>query len=514
MIRFLYFATAAALFAAGGTPCAKLTEMAIPNVTVTEAKELPAAQLEVPGGARVAVPAFCRVWAVARPVADSEIHMEFWLPERAAWNGKFLGTGNGGYSSALSYAAMANALRLGYATAGHDTGHTGTDMRFGLGHPEKVADYAYRAVHTMTTTAKLLVRTHIGRHAERSYFSSCSAGGHQAMSEVQRYPEDYDGVIAGAPANNRVRQTFAFLWSWLSMHDAGGAPLLGLDELKLVTKAVVASCDAADGLKDGLVEDPRRCAFDPAQLACKPGQAAGQCLKPAQVEGMKKVYTGLRNPQTGEQLFTGWPKGSEAFGDAPGQGWRGYLLDPKEPMRIEALRYFLFHDPNWDWRTIEWNRDMAFAERELAYLSATQTDLGRFARRGGKLILYAGWADPIVPPGDTIQYYEAVTRAMGGPQKTQEFARLFVAPGMGHCSGGPGPNTFDALTALDQWVTKGKAPEQIVASHETNGKVDRTRPLCPYPQVARYKGAGSVDEAANFRCVQPPSGVAAGRPSP
>lgn len=425
------------------------------------------------------------------------------MPAEAAWNGKFLGTGNGGYSSALSYPLMESALQKGYATAGHDTGHTGQDLRFGLGHPEKVQDYAWRAVHTMTSVAKILVRVHLGRHPAQSYFSSCSAGGHQAMSEVQRFPGDYDGVIAGAPANNRIRQTFGFVGMWTAMHDAAtGAPLVGMEELKLVNKAAIAACDAHDGVSDGLIGDPRRCGFDPVQLACRSGRTAqGACLSERQVQAFREVYAGLKHPRTGEQIFAGLSKGSEALGEAASQSWRQYLIDPPRPMRSEALSYFLFHDPNWDWRTLDMERDLAFADREIGFMNATATDLSPFARRGGKLILYAGWADPIVPPMDTIQYYERVAKTMGGLAQTQQFARLFVAPGMGHCGGGPGPNRFDALGALDRWVTKGEAPAQLLATHETGGRVDRSRPLCPYPQVARYKGNGSVDEAAHFTCA-------------
>lgn len=459
--------------------CARLTALAIPHVTIDSA---------APGDAGT-----CRVKATARPVADSEIHLEVWMPaSRAAWNGKFLGTGNGGYSSALSLPQMTRAVKDGYATAGHDTGHTGGDLRFGLGHPEKVRDYAYRAVHTMTAVAKLVIHAYFGRFPDQAYFAGCSAGGHQAMAEVQRYPEDYDGVLAGAPANNRLRQTFGFIWSWMALHDPAGAPLLDAGQLRMVTKKVVEACDAADGLRDGLIDDPRRCRFDPAKLD----------LNAQQIEGLRKVWAGLKHPRSGEQLFSGFAMGSEMSTDR-GPSWGPYLLDPKEPMRAEALRYFLFHDPQWDWRQVDFVRDLAFADRELAFMNATATDLSPFARRGGKLILYAGWADPIVPPGDTVAYYEAVTKTMGGAAKTAEFARLFVAPGMGHCGGGPGPNQFDALAALDRWVTKGEAPASLVATHATDGRVDRSRPLCPYPQVARYRGSGSMDEAASFACVAP-----------
>jgi feruloyl esterase len=479
--------------------------MSIPGVTVDFAEVSPAGTISL-SGSQFNLPEFCRVRAVARPTSDSEIHLEIWMPLEAAWNGKFLGTGNGGYSGAFSYPDMAKALADGYATAGHDTGHAGSDLHFGLGHPEKVADYAFRAVHVMTTTAKLVVREHLGRFADKMYFAGCSAGGHQALSEVQRYPDDYDGVIAGAPANNRTGQTFGFLWSWMALHDSHGVPLLKPDKLKMITQAAIKACDGNDGLRDGLIEDPRRCRFDPAALACHQENAAGgTCLNETQVEAMRKVYAGARNPRTGEQVFAGWSKGSESFGDSAIESWGLYLLDPAEPMRVDALRNFLFHDPAWDWRSINWDRDVQYAGQQLSFLNATETNLTAFASRGGKLILYAGGADPVVPFADTVSYYDGVVKAMGGMEKTRAFARLFVAPGMGHCGGGLGPNRFDAMPALDQWVMKGSAPAKLLAVHRTANKVDRTRPLCPYPEVARHRGSGSVDEAANFVCVVPPA---------
>jgi feruloyl esterase len=487
-----------------GTPCANLAALTIPNVTVNGATMVAAGSFSPTGGAQgMAVPAFCRVEATARPTSDSEIRFEVWIPPVDAWNGKFQGVGNGGYQGSISYAAMATALRRGYATASTDTGHTGDDVRFGQGHPEKVIDYGYRAVHIMTDTAKLIVRNAQGRFADKSYFVGCSAGGHQAMSEAQRYPEDYDGIIAGAPANNRIRQTFGFAWSWLATHNPDGSPILTAANLSLVTRAAVAACDANDGLKDGLIEDPRKCSFDAATLACKPGADESTCLTPPQVEAVKKVHDGAKNPRTGEQIFTGWPRGSEAFGETPNQSWRQYITDMKEPSRVGVFKYWLFNDPNWDARTLDFDRDFAFANERLPYMHAVDRDLAPFKKAGGKLISYAGWMDPVVPPQDTAAYYEGVAKVLGGYDKTRDFFRLFMAPGMGHCAGGPGPNTIDAITALENWVEKGIAPDKLIATKSTGGKVERTRPLCPYPQVARYTGKGSVDDAASFACVAP-----------
>ena len=515
--------------ASAGTSCANLAALTMPNVTIKSATAVPAGPFTPPGAqaaadgqpqrgpAAMMLPAFCRVEATARPTSDSDIRFEVWIPPADAWNGKFEGVGNGGYSGAIGYAAMAIGLRRGYAVASTDTGHAGDDMKFGQGHPEKVIDWAYRSVHVMTETSKLIVRIAQGKFAEHAYFVGCSSGGHEALTEAQRYPEDYDGIIAGDPANNRIRQTFAFLHSWIATHDKDGKPIIPQSKLPLLTKAAVDACDALDGLKDGLIDDPRRCHFDPARLLC-PSTSSGQapkdeptCLTAAQVESAKKTYDGVKNPRTGEQIFTGWPRGSEGFGDAPGQSWRAYIMDPQEPMRVGFFKYFLFHDPNWDYRSIDWERDLAYAEQKMPFMAAVEKDMTPFKKRGGKLLMYTGWSDPVVPPQDTVAYYDAVVKTMGGLEKTREFYRFFLAPGMGHCSGGPGPNQFDHLTALEQWIEKGVAPDKMIATHSTGGKVDRTRPLCLYPQVARWKGTGSTDDAANFACVAEPASAPARR---
>jgi feruloyl esterase len=288
--------------------------------------------------------------------------------------------------------------------------------------------------------------------------------------------------------------------AWTATHTADGSPILTAAKLSLVTKAAIAACDGNDALKDGLIEDPRKCAFDAATLACKPGADESTCLTPPQVDAVKKVHEGAKNSK-GEQIFTGWPKGSENFGESAIQGWRQYITDMKEPSRAGVFKYWLFNDPNWDVRTLDYDRDFAYANERLPFMHAVDQNLAPFKKAGGKLISYAGWMDPVVPPQDTAAYYESVAKVMGGYDKTRDFYRLFTAPGMGHCSGGPGPNAFDMLTALENWVEKGIAPDKIIATHSTAGKVDRTRPLCPYPAVARYTGKGSIDDASSFACV-------------
>ena len=491
--------------ASNGTSCASLAALTIPNVTIRSAAAVAAGPFTPPGAQNaMTLPAFCRIEGTARPTADSDIRFEVWIPPADAWNGKLEGVGNGGYSGSIVYTAMAAGLRRGYATASTDTGHTGDDVKFGQGHPEKVIDWAYRAMHVTTETAKLIVRDHAGRFPDHAYFNGCSSGGHEALSEAQRFPEDYDGIVAGDPANNRIRQTFGFLHAWIATHTKDGAPIIPAAKLSMLTRAVVDACDALDGLKDGVIDDPRRCHFDPVKLLCKSGDEP-TCLTQAQVDAARAMYDGTKNPRTGETIYTGWPRGSEGFGESAIQSWRQYVVDPPEPMRVGFFRYFLFHDPGWDYRTIDWEKDLAYAEQKLPYMSAVDHDLTPFKKRGGRLIMYTGWADPVVPPQDTVAYYDAVVKTMGGLERTREFYRFFLAPGMGHCSGGPGPNQFDALTALEQWVEKGAAPDKLIASHTTSGKVDRTRPLCMYPQVARWKGTGSSDEAANFQCVAEPA---------
>ena len=475
--------------------CSGLTSLFITNVSITSADDVAAGPFTPSGSSTsLKLPAFCRVTAVARPVNDSEIRFEVWMPPAGNWNGKLEGTGNGGFSSTMSYTTMATALNHGYATAGSDTGHEGGDLRFGVGHPEKINDWGYRAVHVMTDTAKLIVRDYYGRLPHYSYFNGCSTGGHQALSEAQRFPADYDGIVAGDPGNNRVHLIAGFLWSWEAIHKDTASPL-PVAKLPMITRAAMAACDAIDGLKDGIIDDPRRCKFDPGTLLCKGGDG-DNCLTALQVESVRKIYSGARNPRTGEQIFAGWPRGTET-------SWTSYFVKPTEARRNEFWRLWVFNTPDWDWRTFDFDRDLAYADSKMAVVNANDADLKPFKAREGKLVMYHGWADSDVPPEDGVRYYEAVERAMGGPDKTTDFFRLFMVPGMGHCSGGPGPNTFDAVGALDQWVEQGKAPERIVASHITNGVTDRTRPLCPYPQIAKWNGAGSIDDAANFACVAP-----------
>jgi tannase/feruloyl esterase/alpha/beta hydrolase family protein len=479
---------AASAPASSTASCEQLASITLPNAAVTAARVYPAGQFT--SGRTFQVPAFCRVTATATPTPDSDIKVEVWLPD--AWNGKLLGVDNGGFSGAINYAALAGAVTKGYAAVSTDTGHTGDQMEFGIGHPEKIVDWAYRSVHEMTRIAKAVAERATGRAPARSYFTGCSTGGQQALSEAQRYPADYDGIVAGDPGNNRINLIYGFLWSWLATHDADGTPILPRAKLPALAKAAVAECDKNDGLEDGLIADPRMCRFDPSVLACR-GDETAACLTPRQIDAAKKVYAGAKM-KSGQRLYPGWVPGSEA-------GWATYITDPKEPVRIGLFRSWVFQDPSWDPRSFDWDKDVTTVNAKFPFLNAMATDFRAFHSRGGKLIMYTGLADPVVSPSDTFAYYESVVTTMGGTDATRSFYRFFPVPGMAHCGGGVGPNAFDALAALEDWVENGTAPDSIRASHATNGGVDRTRPLCAYPAVAHYNGAGSIDDAANFSCV-------------
>lgn len=519
------FATLIFTAPASGRSCEQLAKLVTPGVTINSATEVAAGKF-APAGAQTSldVPAFCRVTATARPTSDSEINFEVWLPEARLWNGDFEGVGNGGYVGAIHYSDMAEALKRGFATSGSDTGHTDSDLKFGYGHPEKIVDWGYRSVHVMTESAKILIRAFAGALPRHSYFDGCSTGGHQALSEVQRFPADYDGVIAGDPGNNRVHLNVGFLWAFSATHDNRGNAILPSAKLPLINEAALRACDAADGVKDGILSDPLNCRFDPSVLLCRGPESDG-CLTPAQVAAVKKVYAGPRNPRSGEQIIAGYTPGSESpAGDALVGGWKTYITDPKQPARVDFWRYWVFDNPNWDWRTFDYDRDVALADTKLASINAVSTDLSAFRTRGGKLLMYSGWADPIGPSMDAVNYYEKVANASGGRQNTEPFFRLFMVPGMAHCGLGPGPNQFggygpapvsskvsidpehDVLSAVVHWVETGLAPASIVASHVASDRIDRTRRLCPYPQIGRWNGSGSSDDAKNFICVEPSNG--------
>jgi feruloyl esterase len=484
---------------AAGT-CESLSTLTLPDTTITLAQSVAAGGFSPPsggGGGQTysTLPAFCRVAATIKPTSDSDIKVEVWLPA-SGWNGKYQAVGNGGWAGTITYGAMARSLRDGYATSSTDTGHTGGNASFAFGHPEKLIDYAYRAVHEMTVKSKAIANAFYGVDATRSYFNGCSTGGRQALIAAQRFPNDFDGIVAGAAANPKSGLDAWRIWMTQAMlkDDASFIPE---SKHRVIHQAVLDACDKIDGVKDGLIEDPTRCHFDPAVLACR-GADGPNCLTAAQLDTAKVVMSPVKNRQTGELIFPGFEPGTEL-------GWSRMLSGP-EPYAnaVEQFKYIVFKDPKWDWRTFHLERDVAAAEKSgQGTLAAVDPNLTAFARRGGKLITYHGWSDQNIAPQASVNFFRRALAATTAPAKGAAWLRLYMVPGMGHCSGGEGPDTFDMMRPLDAWVETGRLPQQIEASKITEGKVTRTRPLCPYPQVARYKGAGSIDEAANFACVAP-----------
>jgi len=441
------------------------------------------------GTALTQLPPFCRAMLRLAPTGDSDIGAEVWLPEN--WNGRLLVVGNGGWGGAPDYGQMAAGLRRGYAVAATDDGNKSHGARFLMGHPEKFIDFAYRAQHETTLAAKALVKALYAREPSRSYWQGCSGGGREGLIQAWRYPDEFDGVIAGDPANVR-RNAWAL---WLAVQTLSDpAAYIPPAKYPMIHNAVLAACDASDGLQDGLISQPERCHIDFALLQCKAGDSP-QCLTPAQVRSAQTLLSPAISH--GTELFPRLEPGTElrwgrlAGGPAPAD------------LFLDQFRYVVYQNPDWDWRGFDLERDAARANAIDRDIDELDPHLAAFAKAGGKLLLYHGWADQQVAPGATIQFYQAVRSASPDPPHADDWVRLFMAPGMAHCGGGEGPDTFDSLGALEHWVQDGHAPDQILAAHRTQGRVDRTRPLCPYPQVARYQGTGSIDEAANFICAPP-----------
>jgi feruloyl esterase len=485
--------------------CEKLTSLNLTHATLKAELIAPGAftPTQMSGGvplspqALAALPAFCRVSGSLTPTADSDIRIEVWLPAEK-WNGKLEGVGDGGWGGSIFYFLMADGLRRGYAVVATDTGHVGNggDGKFALNHPEKLTDFAYRAVHEMTTTAKTVVMGAYGHGPRLSYWNGCSTGGRQGLKEAQNYPADYDGIVVGAPANYMTHLLVQSLWvSRATLTNPASA--LSPTQFAALHDAAVKQCDEIDGVKDGLLRDPTLCKFDPASIACPSGGDAGSCLTPPQIEAARKIYGDAKNPRTGEVIFPGLERASE-------RGW-GPLAGGPAPFSIAAdyFKYVIYKNPDWDFRTLDFDKDTALADKtDNGLLNATDPDLKPFFALGGKLLLHHGWADPLIAPRNTINYYNSVLKEVGADVASQSM-RLFMAPGMDHCFGGEGPNLFDGLASLEEWVEQKHVPERIVAVHMSSGKADRTRPLCRYPQVAIYSGTGSTDDEANFACKVP-----------
>lgn len=457
-----------------------------------------AAGTTIPGGSgEGTLPPYCRIRGVLKPEPGSRIGFELWLPDPERWTGRYQMLGNGGYSSTLPLGAMAQALARGSAAIATDTGHEGDDPEFARGRPQAIVDWGWRAVHLSALAGKKVVQQYYGRPAERSYFNGCSTGGHQGMMEAQRFPADFDGIVAGAPGSNRVRLNSAFLWQYLANHPGrdGSRPVLDGNDLRLLAASSLLRCRAANGAaagglsSDKWLNDPLGCRPDPAILLCRAG-GPSPCLSSEKVMAAQAMYAGARDPRSGRRVTFPWLPGSEP-------GWSGYWADPREPTqpaRVNLWRFWAFDNPTWDWWSFDFRRDLRVAMSRLSPLiDATDPDLRAFRARGGRLLQYHGLADPVVSPLDTLAYRHAVLRRSG--TRGEDWFRLFLVPGMGHCSGGEGFNRFDAQAAIERWVEEARAPQQLLATNSTG----TTRPLCPYPQRAIFRG-GNPGEARSFVC--------------
>jgi feruloyl esterase len=488
--------------AAQQTECtvASLQAKAPKGTTITGAAVVPAAEK---------VASYCRVDGhVAVP--GNEVNFRLGLPT-SGWNGKFYFSGIGGLGGRIG--SLDKGLSRGYASASTDTGHSADDPTWGANRAKEI-DYGYRGTHVTAVASKAIAAAFYAQPVQHAYFEGCSNGGRQAFMEVQRYPEDFDGIIGGHPATGTPMQAGrAIVYQHMLKAPEN---FLTAEKIELLSTATLAACDDKDGLKDGLITNPTACSFDVASLTCKAGDAA-DCLTPGQVTTVKKIYGGVKM-KDGKTFAYGFPVGHEGGTT----GWRAWISGVNPPVKQEdgSLAYgaerqpsgyglmepnFRFlaldqDDPTYSWKVLDIDRDLPRLKTMTEILSPLDPDLRPYKKHGGKLIAYHGWSDPGISAAGTVAYFDQMTKIVGGQRAADDFARLFMVPGMHHCGGGFGPNTFDMLPALEAWVEKGIAPKEIIASRITDGKIERTRPLCPHPLVARYRGQGSIDEASSFTC--------------
>ncbi len=494
------FVFALAARQATAASCEDLQKLDLPNTVITLAQPIAAGAFPSDGGRRgnpfAKLPAFCRVSATLKPSSDSDIKIEVWLPAQG-WNGKLQANGNGGWTGSIAPATLAAGVERGYASAMTDTGHQGGSASFALGHPEKLIDFGYRSTHEMTIAAKAVIRAYYGQSPKLSYFTGCSAGGRQGLMEAQRFPEDYDGIVAGSPGSNWSGRAMLAVWVAQAVH-SDEASYIPPAKYPLIHAAALAACDEQDGVKDGVIENPMLCKFDPKVLECKGADGdAPDCLTAPQVEAVRKIYSPVLNRRTGAAIVPGFSPGSEL-------GWATMGGPQPLGLGIDLFRFVVFQEPNWDFRKFDFDEDVARTVKASEMLNSIDPDLRKFSAHGAKLIQYHGWSDPQIAPQNSVAYYQTVLDKLATNKMTASdvagFYRLFMVPGMAHCGGGDGASSFDMLAALEQWVEQKQAPEHVLASRVRDGKTDRTRPLCPFPQIARYKGSGSTDEAANFTC--------------
>jgi hypothetical protein len=478
------------------TNCADLRGLTNAQITVAIASAIPAS---------VDAPAHCRIFGQALPAIGFEVRMP------ADWNGRFVMVGNGGFAGeptdGRARIALYNGyLKRGYVVAATDTGHssiTEPNATFAADR-QKLYDYAFRAVHVTAEASKWLLRSYYGIAPEKSYFEGCSTGGRQGLILAQRFPLDFDGITVGAPVLNFT----GTMLRYVQVVKAQSAAPVAVNKLATLASRIYELCDAKDGLKDGVIDDPRQCGFEPARdlPRCEAGADRPDCFTAPQIATLEQFYAGVM--AGGKSLYPVWPVGSETKGQNGRSGWLPWnVVDGGQSLDQSFAESFFRYmvppkpDPQYDVRNFDVEHELSRLDDIHLILDATDTDLTRFTQRKGKILMYWGWADPALNPMMGVEYYEAVEKAMG--PGTRDFFRLFMAPGMFHCSDGPGPNQLDTLSALSAWVEKGTAPDSLRAEKMAAGKVVRSRPLCPYPQSARYKGTGSIDDAASFTCVKP-----------
>jgi feruloyl esterase len=486
--------------AAQAASCESMASTSLSNATITSAQTVAAGAFTLPAGAPPStaqfgqLPAFCRITATLTPTPDSEIRIEVWMPA-SGWNGKLQAVGNGGWAGVISYPALASAVAGGYAASSTDTGHQGNTASFAIGHPEKLVDMSYRAIHEMTVQAKNIVSAYYGNSPKLSIWNGCSTGGRQGITEAAKYPADFDGIIAGAAAIHWVNLHVARM-TLNTYENRSADSSIPASKYPMIHAAVLQACDAMDGVKDGVIENPSRCHFNPAVLTCK-GADAADCLTAAQVETARAIYSPVKNPKSGDEIRPALLQ--------PGSELNWATLNGPEPMSYtqELYKFVIFKNPDWNWHQFNPATDIDRAlQSEDGQLNFTDANLTPFFKHGGKLLMYHGWSDQQVTPLGSVDYFNEVV-AKTDTAAVGKSVQLYMVPGMYHCQGGPGTDNFDKMAAMEGWIATGAAPEKIVAAHRTAGNVDRTRPLCPYGKVATYNGSGSTDDAANFSCKAP-----------
>ena len=526
-IMFVLVACIRPAAGAQGTSCGELAALSLPNTTITSAAVVPAGPFSAvsvgdpyaaEGTTGIAptcssnitspqLPAFCRVTGgIAEPGAAEPINFEVWLPLQN-WNGKFEALGNHGFAGEFEYSDMGPELNKGYAVAATDTGHAGSSATAWMQNHQQIIDYGYLGIHETTVKSKAIIRAFYGKPPKYSYFNGCSTGGKEGLMEAQRYPDDYDGINIGGSANfAQIHNRVEYVWNGQVTFGNAATPI-NAATAALVNSAALDACDALDGVVDGVIDNPLTCPFQPSSLLCNAGQNPATCLTQAQVTAVEEVYEGPRNPRTGEEIYPGLGIGTEL-------GWGANTAGPDIfSTATQFFAFMVYNDPNWNFETFNFDSDVTYADQRFSVLlDAINPDLRAFRSRGGKILQSHLWNSVVHPAARSIEYYEQVVGLMNGGsvhkpvlengdfRQTQEFYRLFMGPGG---AGSNGPGTFDSMPDLEAWVENGIAPASILASHLTNGVVDRTRPLCPYPAFAVYEGSGSTDDAANFECQEP-----------